>query len=244
MKGYGRGEESWTIDRHIIYNDPAIGTDQHGSPWAALDEYLSQPISHESGAALPIQSVAIDSGGHHTQQVYNYTRTRSHRNVFAVKGPKPAQETHHRQAVRHQCEPARRKDQRQKLWLVGTDTAKALIYGRMRMIEVGPGYCHYSKDLPPDEFEQLTAERLVTRYIKGSRGHGVRQTRWQKKRSARLRGLRTCGGVSTRHESLERCGLGQIPATSGAGAQAGHCTTTKIAQPSTGKNRIFPVGEV
>lgn len=167
VKGYGRGEESWTIDRHIIYGDPAIGTDQHGSPWAALDEYLSQPISHESGSALPIQSVAIDSGGHHTQQVYNYTRTRSHRNVFAVKGQSQRGKPIIGKPSDININKRGEKIKGQKLWLVGTDTAKALIYGRMRMIEVGPGYCHYSKDLPPDEFEQLTAERLVTRYIKG-----------------------------------------------------------------------------
>jgi len=54
-----------------------------------------------------------------------------------------------------------------KLWPVGTDTAKAEIYGRLRLEQPGPGYVHLSKQMPGDVFEQLTAERLVTRYVKG-----------------------------------------------------------------------------
>ena len=55
-----------------------------------------------------------------------------------------------------------------KLWPVGTDTAKHLLYGRLRLTEPGPGYVHLPAALKAgDEFEQLTAERLSTRYIKG-----------------------------------------------------------------------------
>jgi len=54
-----------------------------------------------------------------------------------------------------------------KLWPVGADTAKATIYGRLRLTEHGPGYVHLGKWLPSEVFEQLTAERLVTKYYKG-----------------------------------------------------------------------------
>ena len=55
-----------------------------------------------------------------------------------------------------------------KLWPIGTDTAKHLIYGRLRLAQPGPGYIHLPAALKTtDEFEQLTAERLATKYIKG-----------------------------------------------------------------------------
>jgi phage terminase large subunit GpA-like protein len=50
---------------------------------------------------------------------------------------------------------------------MGSDTAKAEIYGHLRITEPGPGFVLLSKHMTPEAFEQLTAERLVTRYIKG-----------------------------------------------------------------------------
>ena len=54
-----------------------------------------------------------------------------------------------------------------KLWPIGTDTAKSEIYGRLRLEQPGPGFVHLSSNLPGEVFEQITAERLVTRYVKG-----------------------------------------------------------------------------
>jgi hypothetical protein len=54
-----------------------------------------------------------------------------------------------------------------KLWPIGTDTAKAEIYGRLQTAAPGPGYVHLSRNMPAEIFEQLTSERLVTRYVKG-----------------------------------------------------------------------------
>jgi phage terminase large subunit GpA-like protein len=55
-----------------------------------------------------------------------------------------------------------------KQWPIGTDTAKGLLYGRMRNANVGsPGYMTLSKRFGAEIFEGLTSERLVTRYIKG-----------------------------------------------------------------------------
>lgn len=165
VKAFGRGEESWTVDRAIFYGDTALAADVEGSPWAKLDEYLRSPLQHASGRLLYILATGIDSG-FNSQVVYAFARTRAHRNILAVDGRKtlstvvgkPSETllNVHGERIRGL-----------KLWPVGTDVAKKLIYGRMRMTQVGPGYMHFSKELPGDEFEQLTAERLVTRYVKG-----------------------------------------------------------------------------
>ena len=55
-----------------------------------------------------------------------------------------------------------------RLWFVGTDTAKDLLFGRLMGTQPGPGYVHFSTDLPPDFYRQLTAEaRIPQRTARG-----------------------------------------------------------------------------
>lgn len=54
-----------------------------------------------------------------------------------------------------------------QLWPIGADTAKATIYSRLKMSEPGPGYYHFPIGVDEEYFIQLTAEKLVTRYVKG-----------------------------------------------------------------------------
>jgi phage terminase large subunit GpA-like protein len=55
-----------------------------------------------------------------------------------------------------------------RLWYVGTDTAKDLIYGRLCVTQPGAGYVHFTKDLPPEFYGQLTAEsRIPQRTARG-----------------------------------------------------------------------------
>ncbi|MCP4370077.1 MAG: hypothetical protein GY797_18465 [Deltaproteobacteria bacterium] len=58
-----------------------------------------------------------------------------------------------------------------------TDTAKTVIYGRLKVENPGPGYCHFPDHYPDEYFKQLTAEELVTRYVRG-----VTKRVWKKKR--------------------------------------------------------------
>lgn len=166
---WGRGQESWLVQREVIYGDPAIEENLPGSPWTTLTERRSTPLLHASGSQLLVHAVAIDTGGHHTQQVYAYARSHQHANVLAVKGasvrgkavlsrPTPIDVTWRGKKITGGV----------KLWLIGTDIAKSTIYGRLRMTRPGPGYVHLPMGLSSsDEFDQLTAERLVTNYVKG-----------------------------------------------------------------------------
>lgn len=165
---WGRGMQSQLVERRVFYGDPSLPETESGSPWAALTEYRRTPTLHASGRQVPLIAAFVDSGGHHTQQVYAYARSHQHAHVHAIKGAsitgkailgKPSD-----QDVNWRGQRIKRGV---KLWPIGTDTAKAVIYGRLRLSEPGPGYVHLPKRLEGDIFEQLTAERLVTRYIKG-----------------------------------------------------------------------------
>ena len=165
---WGRGLERQLVDRRVMYGDPSLPEGEPGSPWTALTEYRRTPVHHASGKPVPILAAMIDSGGHHTQAVYDYARRHQHAHVYAVKGMsisgkailgKPTDQDVSWRGVKLK--------RGVKLWPIGTDTAKAEIYGKLRLAEPGPGYVHLSKHLPPEVFEQLTAERLITRYVKG-----------------------------------------------------------------------------
>lgn len=164
MKGWGFFQESWILDYVVIWGDPAT----ESRVWQEADALLLKPVQLANGRELYILATAVDSGGHATQQVYDFCRVRTHRRVIAVKGAsQPGQPILGKPRDIEVNVRGERFKAGTKLWLVGTDTAKHLIYGRLRLEAPGPGYAHFSKELPLEYFEQLTAERLVTRYVRG-----------------------------------------------------------------------------
>ena len=161
--GWGVGMERWVVDYQVVSGDPA---DER--TWAALDELLKAKYRHPCGVGLGILAVAVDSGGHHTDEVYQFCRVRRWRNVFAIKGAsKPGKPVI---AQRPSMVDVTWKGQTERngaeLWFVGTDTAKDWIYNRYPF-EAGPGALHFANDLPDDFFDQCVAERKVARYVRG-----------------------------------------------------------------------------
>lgn len=174
--GWGEGLERWVVDYAVIAGDPS-----DDRTWQALDEYLARPLRHISGRESLPRAIAVDSGGHHTQEVYAYTRMRRHRHVLAVKGAaKPGRPVIAQRPSKVDV-TWRGKLERggAELWIVGTDTAKDWIYHRLKVTD-GAGGLHFSRHLPDDFYAQLTAERKLTRFIKG-----FRRTEWVKAKADR-----------------------------------------------------------
>jgi len=166
--GWGDGFEQWGVRYTVLYGDPS-----GPQLWAQLDQYLATQFRHASGAELRIAATCIDSGGHHTQQVYAFCKPRYRRRVYAVKGVggggKPLV-----------GRPSKSNQGKLPLYPVGVDTAKELIAARLQINEPGPGYAHFPDSYPPDYFDQLTAEKCVTRYTRG-----VPSRVWVKKSAGR-----------------------------------------------------------
>lgn len=163
VMGWGVGMERWVIDYQVIWGDPA-----DDRTWAVLDDKLKVRYPHPCGVGLGILATAVDSGGHHTDEVYQFCRLRRWRNIFAIKGAsKPGRPVI---AQRPSMVDVTWKGQTERngaeLWFVGTDTAKDWIYNRYPF-EDGPGALHFANDLPDEFFDQCVAERKVARYIKG-----------------------------------------------------------------------------
>lgn len=160
--GWGIHEESWSVDFVVLPGDP----DDFGehSVWNALDDYLDRRFMHESGVELSIMASCIDSGGANTQSVYKYCSKRKTARRFAIKG---------QGGVGIPIVSAAKKKKSGKktrpvdLYMVGTDQSKTLLYRRLEK-EVGTaGSCHFPAHYSDTYFEQLTAEKCITRYVKG-----------------------------------------------------------------------------
>jgi len=153
--GWGRGEESWSIDYRTLYGDPSTA-----DLWMQLDDVLQTKHVHPIHGEMILRSTCVDSGGHYTQQVYNYCRGRAGKRVFAVKGiggeGKPIA-----------GKPTKNNIGKINLFPVGTDTAKELIYSRLKIQSPGEGYCHFPTNRSPEYYMMLTAEKKVTKYFKG-----------------------------------------------------------------------------
>jgi phage terminase large subunit GpA-like protein len=153
--GWGLDEESWSIAYKTFYGDPSAP-----HIWKDLDEFLAQTYEHESGEEMIVRATCVDSGGHNTQAVYKYVHPREGKRIFAIKGVggegKPIV-----------GKPSKNNIGKIKLFPVGVDTVKLLLFSRFKIQEAGAGYCHFPVGREDEYFKQLTAEKIATRYHKG-----------------------------------------------------------------------------
>lgn len=216
--GYGVGFESWLIKHEVLWGDPA-----KADVWEALDLVRSRAYMGPGGARYKIHCVCVDSGGHHTDEVYRYTRARQRQRVFSIKGSSAPGSA----AIGR---PTKGNRYKATLFVLGTEALKDTLFSRMKTDVVGPGYLHFPH-LDDEYFRQLTSEKVVTRWNNG------RPVRRYIKKTDRARGeALDCAAYSlaalmilgpTVYERLEYwvekmqvAGDNREPATEAAGAAA------------------------
>lgn len=177
---WGLFMECWVVDYRIIIGDPA-----EFDTWAQAKEILTSDYRHESGHNLKIQTTFIDSGGHHTQQVYDFARKNKSLRFFAIKGEsvpgKPIIPNRPSKVDFNQRGEIVKRGQ--ELWKLGVDTAKDYLYPRWKK-ESGAGSIHFPDDLPEDYYKQLVSEYRVSKFV-----NGRKRTVWEKKRGDRNEAL-------------------------------------------------------
>ncbi|WP_268807803.1 phage terminase large subunit family protein [Thiothrix eikelboomii] len=186
---FGRGEEQWLIDYEVFLGDPGVSADdseKRDSPWREVDDWLLKPWVHASGAVLTVEAYAVDTGGHHTHDAYHYVRNHVHHGAVAVKGEsrknRPILGRPSWQDIDWRGKTTKQGVQ---LYLVGTDTAKDMLYNRFQRTDrSGAGVIHFPDWLPLEVFEQLTSEKKVRRYR-----HGFAVYDWIKSSSTRNEAL-------------------------------------------------------
>lgn len=173
--GWGRGLESWVVDVAVLEGNPAVDEE-----WQVLTDYLQRRYQQEAGQGLTmgLSAISIDSSDQ-TQAVYNWVSKYQHQlpglraikgdsNVDPILGPSSLQEVNWR---------GKKQPRGIKLWRVGVDSAKDLLLGQLTIAQPGPGYVHFSDELPREFYEQLTAEQRVLARVNGREAY-----RWIKRR--------------------------------------------------------------
>lgn len=174
--GWGRGLESWVVDVAVLEGNPAVDEE-----WGAVTDYLQRRYPQEAapGLTMGLSAISIDSSDQ-TQAVYNWVARAQHsiKNLRAIKGdgtdgvailgPSSLQEINWR---------GRKVARGIKLWRVGVDAAKDLLLGQLSIAQPGPGYVHFSDELPREFYEQITAEQRVLARVNGREAY-----RWIKRR--------------------------------------------------------------
>lgn len=149
---WGIGEEAWVLRHETLWGNPA-----EPDVWKTLDLFLGRPWQHELGKTVKIGLACIDSGGHHTDQVYRFCR--GHRQAIAIKGSSE-------NGAAPVGQVSRKNRANIPLVHLGTIALKDSLYGRLRIERPGPGYVHFPF-LEEEYFRQLTAEAARTQYQKG-----------------------------------------------------------------------------
>jgi phage terminase large subunit GpA-like protein len=169
VKGWGAEQESWAIAHHRLTGNPALP-----EVWQRVDVLLKKPYRHELGAEMYIAAVGIDSGdGEVTQHVYDFVRPRQKRAIapcYATKG----------MSVRGKPILNRPSKKPNKYGVrvipVGTDTAKDLMFQRLKLTRVDGlpaphGYMHFplaqAHGLDDEYLAQFARERVFPRHVKG-----------------------------------------------------------------------------
>lgn len=173
IEGWGLGEENWKIAHYVLYGDLDMGEiwDHH------LDDLLVRGTwENRHGRPFRVMAATVDSGGHHTQRVYNYVYKRPGQRIFAIKGRGGA-------GLPMVSAPSKVRLPAGGfiyLYTLGVDGIKTLTHNRLSNItEEGPGFVHFPirPEFNEEYFEQLTAEK-VKRVIKA----GVATRKWVKRR--------------------------------------------------------------
>jgi phage terminase large subunit GpA-like protein len=108
---------------------------------------------------MGITRAFVDSG-YLPVQVYKFCGARKGRGIYAVKGASalraPEVQGPNWQklgVVRCQC------------FSLGVNRLKSMMFGYFGIKQPGAGYCHISENYPPEWFDHLTAEHVVTKQI-------------------------------------------------------------------------------
>ena len=164
--GYTATEQARVLGHYQIWGSP-------GQPevWQQLDESLRNEYFTADGRIVRIRATAIDSGGHHTQQAYEFCRNKAGRKIVPIKGQNGAKPIW---PIRSSKTTLSRGV---KLFLVGVDTAKDALRSAFAVSSPDlPRYVAFADDLPDTYFQQLTSEKRHT--VNNRSGRAVRT--WKK----------------------------------------------------------------
>lgn len=165
--GFGANMESWAISHSVFTGDPLSS-----ELWLQVREFLLSPVETADGRSGHIYAACVDSGdGYSTQAVYQFCAPLERRRIVAIKGVGGDK-------VPLISPPTRTAAYHSPLYKLGVDRCKQIIYDRLNIGRIGPGYVHIPESLSDEFWLQLTSESPETVVE-----HGKQVTRWRQHRA-------------------------------------------------------------
>ncbi|MGL5023710.1 MAG: phage terminase large subunit family protein [Cetobacterium sp.] len=139
--GYGRKMESWGLGSHKI-----MGNLSETSTWEKLDAYINKTFTNSrTGRTLGVEITVIDTGGHYTDEAYDFISPRQDRAVYGIKGIGGNRPGFNGSKMT--------KCGRINLISFGVNNLKSTVYARLLIGKPGEGYCHFSSN-PKDGYDE------------------------------------------------------------------------------------------
>ena len=136
----------------VLGHVPIWGDPTDAETWVEVEDALRRQFRHPLGGVLNVDAAVIDSGNW-ADQVYDFCRPRTARRVLPGKGvfgfSRPSLAFSSSRKVR--------------LALIGVDGVKLALHQRLAHGKT----ILFSEDLSGDYFDQIRAERLVTKFSRG-----------------------------------------------------------------------------
>ena len=167
--GWGKDHECWSIAYKVFFGSPGIevtpGEDDDAGDdaeplsdvWTQLSDFLMTSFVGANGRAFRVQCAAIDSG-YLSRIVYKFCKKYANKRWFAVKGSNNPFQPLLTKSMSGQKPKVR-------LFTVGTNAAKDEVFAALKVLQPGPGYCHFPDVSPYNEdahMKQLASEKMVT----------------------------------------------------------------------------------
>lgn len=189
VRGWARNYETWGIYKTEIYGELHLS-----ETWDRMEEYLDRTFTFGDGRELGVSIFLIDSGGHHTNQVYKWSKNmrKKGKRCVTIKGMDRDNDipliykksiVSIRETLRDGTTTDRVID-RTVLQILGVNAGKEDISNRLKITEPGEGYCHFPSDpgrgYDEKYYKGLTSERRVFKQV-----NGKLKVTWEKKAGAR-----------------------------------------------------------
>ena len=132
-----------------------------------LDSFLKTKFKFKNGNELGITCTFIDTGGHHTEEVYDFVYEREYRNIFGIKGIGGSGKT----VINSIKKTNRKKGRDITLITLGVNALKDITYSSLRREHGEAGCCYYPKKIEcgygEKYFQSVTGEIKTTKVVRG-----------------------------------------------------------------------------
>ena len=160
--GFGPDKEKYGIIYKVIFGDPGASR-----VWELLDSFLKTKFKFKNGNELGITCTFIDTGGHHTEEVYDFVYEREYRNIFGIKGIGGSGKT----VINSIKKTNRKKGRDITLITLGVNALKDITYSSLRREHGEAGCCYYPKKIEcgygEKYFQSVTGEIKTTKVVRG-----------------------------------------------------------------------------